>query len=88
MRIPQVRERMVVLAAEHGIPELETLAAQLVRRFNGRVKGPVSASMTPELAAAVQAYARAFPTKSEHEVGQVFSLNQGRVSEILHGKRQ
>lgn len=88
MRIPQVRERLVTLSEEYDIPELAELAGQLVRRFNGRVAAPVSASMTPELAAAVEAYAAAFPAKSMHEVGQVFSLNQGRVSEILHGKRQ
>jgi hypothetical protein len=83
-----VRKRLHELADLHGIDELHTLADELVRRSPGRrVSGPVSKSMTPELAEAIRAYSVAYPDATLHEIGKVFSVNQGRVSESLFGKR-
>lgn len=87
MKLPEVRSRLEQLADEHGIPELRTLAAHTKRRYNGRAAPIVSNPVTPALAQAVQSYVSAFPDTAMHEVAKVFKINQGRVSEILHGKR-
>jgi hypothetical protein len=87
MRLPEIRDRLHELADLHGIDELHELAEETRRRYNGRQAGPVSVPVTPELAQAVSAYATAFPTLPLGEIGRVFRLNQGRVSEILNGKR-
>lgn len=88
MRVPDVRDRLRELACEHGIEELYQLADELVRRQHGRRAPVESATVTEELATAVRAYRAAFPEMSMHRVGLVFQLNQGRVSEILFGKRE
>jgi hypothetical protein len=87
MRLPEVRARLVELADEHGIDELRDLAEATRRRRHGRAAPVVSATVTPDLANAVRAYCAAFPEMPMHEVSKVFQLNQGRVSEIRHGKR-
>ena len=57
------------------------------RRYNGRRSPVKSAPMTPELALAVASYAQAYPDKPLGEIGAVFRINSGRVSEVLGGKR-
>lgn len=85
--IPQIRERLVELAAVHSIPELADLAEETRRRFHGR-KAPVrSFGITPELKAEVRAHAASHPKKHMRDIAQVFKIDQGRVSEILFGKR-
>lgn len=86
--IPEIRDRLFALAEEHGIPELASLAEETRRRFNGR-KAPVrSVFVTDDLAAQVQAYAAKHPKASMHDIGERFGINQGRVSEILFGRRE
>jgi hypothetical protein len=87
MTIPEVRDRLIELSLERGIPELTELAQQLSRKFHGRKARPRSAAMTAERTQAIREYARAHPTMSELEIGLVFGVNQGRVSEALYGKR-
>jgi len=87
MRLPEIRDRMHELAEEHGIGELHELAEETRRRRRQPPAPVVSATVTPELADAVRAYCVAFPDLSMHEVGRLFGLNQGRISEILHGRR-
>lgn len=69
--------------------ELERLAAELRRRRNGNArKAPVaSVAFTPEVAKAIRAYKEAFPETTMFDIGHVFNVNQGRVSEALYGKR-
>jgi hypothetical protein len=87
VRMPEIRDRLHELAEETGIDELRGLAEATRRRYHGRKAPIVSDAVTPELAAAVRAYCAAFPDKPMHEIATLFRLNQGRVSEILYGKR-
>jgi hypothetical protein len=43
--------------------------------------------MTPALVEAIRLYADIHPGMSEHRIGIVFGVNQGRVSEALSGFR-
>lgn len=86
MRIPQIRNRLRELSYLHSMPELDRLADELDRRKGAR--SPVaSVPMTPELAAAIRAYAVAHPGVSQATIAEFFKVNQGRVSEALNGKR-
>lgn len=88
MTIPEVRERLYELADAHRLPELRRLADQLWRRKPWRRPvRPRSVAMTPEIAASVRRYVAAHPDVPEDRVGDVFGINQGRVSEALHGHR-
>lgn len=87
MRIPEVRERLRELAEEHGLPELGMLAGELVRRRNAPAVKPKSAPVTEKTRRAVRAYSDLHPEMPMTEVARIFELNQGRVSEIRHGKR-
>jgi hypothetical protein len=87
MRIPEVRERLRELAERHDLPELDTLAGELVRRRNARPVPVRSAPVTEKTRAAVRAYSDLHPELPMTEVARIFELNQGRVSEIRHGKR-
>jgi hypothetical protein len=86
--IPKIRIRLHEIAEERGIPELAELAEATKRRPPVRKAPTVSARITPALSDAVRAYCAAFPHLPEHEVSRFFQLNQGRVSEILRGKRK
>lgn len=89
MRIPEVRVRLRELAIRHGIPELNTLADHLIRRSSKRKKTRVkSAPVDPIVLAQIRAYALANPKLSHQEIGDKFSVNPGRVSEAINGKRK
>jgi hypothetical protein len=88
MKIPQVRARLRELGTEHGIEELRDLAEELRRRSPTRRAAVQSAELTDELAAAVAAYATAYPDHSFASIAGVFKINPGRVSEIISGKRR
>ena len=85
--IPQIRERLFQLADEHNIPELAELAEQTRRRFNGRKAKARAPKIDDLMASRVRVYAYRNREKSLVEIGRVFNINQGRVSEILFGKR-
>lgn len=87
MKIPEVADRLRTIAEEAGIAELRALADELRRRPCGRKAPPSAEPMTPELARRIQAYRRANPSLSQVEISQHFRVNQGRVSEVLKGKR-
>jgi hypothetical protein len=87
MTIPEVRERLHALAAETGNAELASLADQLRRRYNGRKGRVVSKPITEEVAVAVRQYVELHPDEPIHTLATRFGINQGRVSEILFGKR-
>lgn len=87
MTIPEIRDRLHVLADEHGIEELHKLA-EATRRRRAVRRAPVkSRPLDPQTAAAVRAYLAAHPNAHQRDVGQMFNLNAGRVSESLRGKR-
>lgn len=87
MKIPEVADRLRSIAAEAGIDELRRLADELRRRPAGRKARPSSEPMTDRLAQQIRAYRRANPSLSQVEISRRFAVNQGRISEVLKGKR-
>ena len=80
--IPEMRQRLYEIAIE-----LNDISDQLERR-PARKKAPQSSvSMTPELREEIRAFALTHPDWTENDIGIRFDVNQGRVSEILRGKR-
>lgn len=88
MRIPEIQNRLIEIAREKGLSEVETLAAQLTRRSPNKRAPIKSERMTPELAQEIREYVRANADKTQAEVGRVFNVNPGRVSEAVRGFRQ
>jgi hypothetical protein len=87
MRIPEIRDRLLQIAAMHRIPEIERLAHQLTRRAPKRMAPRSSEAMTDEKAAGIRQFARDNPTMTQVDIGRHFNVNQGRVSEALRGFR-
>jgi hypothetical protein len=85
--IPQIRARMHELADILKCKELHELADATKRRKPVRRAPPVHAVVTTKLAQEVRDYAARYPSAHLSEIGLKFDLNQGRVSEILAGKR-
>ena len=46
-----------------------------------------SARMTPEKAEEIRRLKAWYPAMTQHEIGRLTGTNQGRVSEVLAGKR-
>lgn len=87
MRLPDIAVRLKELSRHHDIPELSVLADHMKRRRSE--KAPVtSAPMTDELRDQIRLYKEAKPSLSQAEIGRVFNVNPGRVSEALRGKRR
>jgi hypothetical protein len=87
MTIPEVAERLREKAAEIGDAELTRLADELRRRRAARKASARSTPMTDELADEIRAYRREHPKVPQALIAIAFGINQGRVSEALHGKR-
>lgn len=87
MRVPEVADRLRVLAAGENLPELAVLADHLRRRRPVRKAKPVSAPMTEELRDGIRAYAKANPTLTYAAIAGVYRVNIGRISEALRGFR-
>jgi hypothetical protein len=85
--IPQIRERLIEIGVERGIPEVIELAEETKRRYHGRKGRTTAHQVTDELAARVRVFAMANPNLNNREIGARFKIDGGRVSEILFGKR-
>lgn len=85
--IPEIRSRMYELAIELDCPELRELAEETKRRPAVRRAPTEAKKITPELRRRVRAHARRHPAKPMRAIGRAFGIDQGRVSEILAGKR-
>ena len=85
--IPEIRERLLELARKHGLPELAELAEETRRRYHGRHAPTRAIKITPALRERVRDYAQRHPKMHMRLIGQHFGIDQGRVSEILFGKR-
>jgi DNA-binding MarR family transcriptional regulator len=88
--IPVIRERMLEITREitRLTRELAKLANLTKRRSPTRRAPRVkSAPITKALAYRVKVYARDNPGMHMRDIGRVFSIDQGRVSEILSGFR-
>jgi hypothetical protein len=88
MRLPEIADRLRELSHTHRIPELYTLADELRRRKPRSVAPQAAASMTPVLRAKIFAFASTNPDRTQAEVGRMFNVNAGRVSEIMAGYRR
>ena len=93
--IPEIRELIGELTEEskrlarrqlYIAQKINQLAEETRRRAYDRA--PVkSRRVTSEVRASVRAMAAANPDMSHQELADAHSINPGRVSEILHGKR-
>lgn len=85
--IPELRERLSVLAIELGCPELEEIARDMRRRPAVRKARPRSPTVTEDMAERIRAYAEAHPAANYMQIATAFNVSNGRVSEALAGKR-
>lgn len=85
--IPEVRFRLRQLAKILKCPELDELAAALIRRRPRKKAENKSTPMTIKLRADIRRYCKANPDLSQQEVATHFGVNAGRVSEALRGKK-
>ncbi len=88
MKLPDIEKRLRALAVELGCDELISLADEMGRRPPVRRAPTASARMTPQLRADIRRHAEAYPHKTFADVGRVFNVNAGRVSEIMAGYRE
>jgi hypothetical protein len=76
MTIPEIRARLHELAVTLGCKELHDLAEATRRRSAKKRAASVRQSLTPTLAQN--------PNMSNREIGNVFNVDGGRVSEAIH----
>lgn len=81
MRIPEIRKELAEISGR-----LAVLADELNRRSGPRAPS-TSERIDAELAATIRKYAKTFPDMTQADIGRVFNVNQGRVSEAIRGKR-
>lgn len=94
-KIPLVRDALLRIA--DGLRDgydplaaavaLENLVPQLYRAPAVRRTRVKSRKMTPALARNIRAYAALNPDLSHQELGDLFAVNTGRISEALHHLR-
>lgn len=87
MLMDEIRERLHAKAAQHNDPEIAMLADATIRRRRAAVTRKKAKPMTREAATEIRAYKAEHPEKSQWEIGVHFGYTQGRISEVLSGKR-
>lgn len=88
MKIPEIADRLRALSVELSCSELAGLADELRRRAPVRRAPASAATMTPQLRADIRRYASDHPTETFADIGRVFNVNAGRVSETMAGYRE
>jgi hypothetical protein len=97
MKIPEVRDEIAMINSrlmeisremQDAIERLAALNEELVRRSPVNVAPRSSTRMTPSLRQQINVYATANPGKTLSDIGKMFNVNPGRVSEAVRGKRQ
>ena len=95
MTIPEVRDWLLSIAnscAVKGLVDeargIRTAVEELKRRPAVRVSRTKADHSTRKLRAEIRAYAAAHPDMLNREIGQVFNVDSGRVSEALAGFRR
>lgn len=88
MTIPTIRAELRKIAFDPKTPakigeRLTRLADELTRRPSEKRAERSSAAM----AGAIRTFAEKYPQRTQHEIAEHFGVNQGRVSEVLSGKR-
>lgn len=93
-RLEEIQKRIEEAAYEEGLYELvdlsneaRSLIRQLSRRSPEKVAEQTSAPCGPEKREAIRRYAAHHQGMTQLEIGRVFNVNQGRVSEALRGFR-
>jgi hypothetical protein len=92
--IPQARARLELLVGRLRYINHDKEAAEIVEIMQLLVREkPIkpktrakSRPMTSKLGREIRAYARANPNQSHQQIGNVFQINTGRVSEAMHRK--
>ncbi|MCK1392809.1 hypothetical protein [Bradyrhizobium sp. 1] len=95
MKIPEVATKMREIAGQiqgdypKEAAELLELTEELRRRSAAGPRAPATSTpMTPELAEEIREFAKDNPGMSHQDIGVVFNVNHGRVSEAIRGKRK
>jgi hypothetical protein len=83
--IPEARALLSKWSLEWDKPELMDLAGRLVRRrpLYPRARA-VRGSLAPELADQIRKYKEENPRMSNRDIGELFGVDGGRVSEAIH----
>ena len=82
--IPEIRERLLVIAEENDIPEIRDLVKEMYRKAPVRRAPVTSPSLTPELALKIRKYARMNPGMHFSVIASKFGVNPDRVSEAMN----
>lgn len=89
--IPLARDLLLRLADEIDEPYSfrvrNIVETMMVKRSAVRRAPTKSVPVTEAIAKAVRKMAKKYPTMHQSEIALVFGLNQGRVSEILSGRK-
>lgn len=89
--IPQVRNELLDIAANVQDKvlgrKIYSLVKQLHRRPAVRRAAIEHAKMTPELSIRIKRYAELHPRMSYATIGLRYNVSNGRVSEVVAGKR-
>ena len=88
MRLPEVADRLRVLAKELDCDELDALADEIARRPSGQRAPKTSRKMTDEVRQEIIEIHKKNPNLSQAQIGLKVNVNPGRVSETLKGKRR
>ena len=86
--IDRLRHAITLSSAQDVIPDLEAIRAELQNRPRKTNGAAVSKTVDTTVVATVKALHKHFPEMPQHEIAKRAGINQGRVSEILAGKRQ
>jgi hypothetical protein len=83
MRLPEVRKRLYALAKE-----LRRLANETKRRKPLHRAKPRARKMTPNLRRQIRRFVAYNPDMSNRQIGRIFKVDGGRVSEAKRGFRK
>lgn len=90
-----MRKRDIRIVLDGAIAQSEALTAMLRATRAEMANRPpqtrgenVSRPVTPELIEQIRVYHNQFPKVPQHQLGTMFGVQQGRISEILAGKRK
>lgn len=87
MRLPEIQNELRELAKKHKLPRLTYLANQMSRRKGTRANVS-SLTVTPSIRKKIIELKRKHPRMTQFEIAEKCRVNQGRVSEVLRGKRK
>lgn len=83
--IPQARKRLkaVMEQLQQLTNEVQEIEALMYKDFVKPRAPATSVKVTPELAKTIAAFAQRNPLMSSQQIGDIFGVNMGRVSEAL-----